>query len=89
MKADDQKPDPLAPIFAELDTLTEAIEGLQAGCEGDGAWRIRIADPAPNVRRMRDTVTVPGDSLQILEALRGLVWAVRRLAEEVRKGGAR
>lgn len=82
-------PDRLAPIFAELDALAEAIEGLQAGCKDDGAWRVRLADPAPDVRRLHDTATVPGDAWQTLEALRGLTWAVRRLAEEIGKGGRR
>lgn len=85
---DRKHPDRLAPIFAELDTLAEAIEGLQSRCEGDGAWRIRLADPAPNVRRLHGAATVPGDAWQTLEALRGLTWAVRKLAEEVGKGGA-
>lgn len=83
---DCKHPDRLAPIFAELDTLAEAIEGLQSRCDGDGASRIRLADPAPNVRRLHGTATVPGDAWQTLEALRGLTWAVRALAEEIRKG---
>ena len=86
--ADLQHPDRLAPIFAELDTLAEAIAGLQAGCSGDGARRMRLADPAPNVRPLRGKVMVPGDAWQALEALRGLTWAVRKLAEEVGKGAA-
>lgn len=77
-------------ILATLDEIDEAISVFQERCEGDGAFQMMAAHHIPdrpdNVTPIYRPVTVPGDAWQHLEAIRGLAWAVRKLAEEIGGG---
>lgn len=79
-------PETFARLAEELDAVEDVLFHLQARCEAEGARALPLAPPdVPNVQHIRPTVTLPGDTWQALEAMKGLAWVLRHLCEELRR----
>lgn len=76
-------------ILAEIDDVSDVLEALQSDYERQGQTFIcngSHAGAGPNVSALPAKLVMPGDTWQLLEAVRGLAWVVRTLAAEANKG---
>jgi hypothetical protein len=79
-------PETHSKLADELDAVEGVIFHLQQRCETEGARQVKLAPhDNPNVKHIREAVTIPGDEWQTLEALKGLTWVLRQLCDELRE----